>query len=88
MDDIESLRSRLDDVDDHILTLVARRMEIAREIGALKLTANAPVLDTEREAAVARRWTAAGERLGLEGDALHELLDVLLRMSRKVQGGR
>ncbi len=45
---IENYRSELDDLDEEIITLISRRMEMVREIGAVKKQKNIAVLQPER----------------------------------------
>ncbi|MCL2085126.1 MAG: chorismate mutase [Oscillospiraceae bacterium] len=46
---IEELRREINGVDDQLLKLFARRMEIVSEIGRYKKERSLPVLDRERE---------------------------------------
>lgn len=45
---LENCRHRLDELDEELIYLVARRMELVREIGAVKKTKNVAVLQPER----------------------------------------
>lgn len=45
---IENYRSELDDLDEEIIMLISRRMELVREIGAVKKQKNIAVLQPER----------------------------------------
>lgn len=45
---IENFRSELDDLDEEIITLIARRMHLVREIGVVKKAKNVAVLQPER----------------------------------------
>jgi len=50
---LEQLRKEIDQVDDEIMTLLVKRMEIAKKIGRAK--GERPVLDPEREQRVLSR---------------------------------
>ncbi len=47
--ELKDLRNQIDDTDQQIVELFAKRMDIAAEIAARKKEANAPVLNTQRE---------------------------------------
>ena len=47
---LDTLREELRGVDDDIIRLVVKRMEIVRGIGAVKRAAGTAVFDAEREA--------------------------------------
>lgn len=45
---VNELRKKIDSVDDEILSLLSQRMQIVREIGALKRQLNLPPRDEKR----------------------------------------
>lgn len=47
-DGLEALRAEIDDIDDTLMSLLSRRMAVAREIGKLKHEANIPVVQPQR----------------------------------------
>ncbi|MCC6648609.1 MAG: prephenate dehydratase [Polyangiaceae bacterium] len=59
-DALARLRAEIDDVDDALLALLARRAEIVRGIAAAKRAAGAPSLDPTREQRVLERLVARG----------------------------
>lgn len=83
---LDGLRRRIDDVDEALLELLARRMALVHEVGGAKQK-GAPrrVLDPAREREVARRWAAAAEKHGLSGAFADRLLQELLSHSRQAQ---
>ncbi len=83
---LHGLRRRIDDVDEALLELLARRMALVHEIGGAKQTGDPrPVLDPAREREVARRWAATAEKHGLSGAFADRLLQELLNHSRQAQ---
>lgn len=73
---IEQLRTEINAVDEQILSSVIRRIELSREVGALRMAAGGTRLSLAREQAIVRRYT---EALGPDGATLAMLL---LRASR------
>ena len=47
--DLEELRLQIDEVDDQLIKLVEKRMDIAAGIAEYKKTNNIPVLNSKRE---------------------------------------
>lgn len=83
---LHGLRSHIDDVDDALLELLARRMALVQKIGGAKQTDRSrPVLDPAREREVARRWAATARKHGLSGAFADRLLQELLSHSRQAQ---
>jgi chorismate mutase len=73
---IDALRADINAIDEQILDLVNRRIELSREVGVLRMAAGGTRLSLAREQVIVDRFTAA---LGAEGTALAMLL---LRASR------
>ncbi|EKE14631.1 MAG: hypothetical protein ACD_12C00381G0009 [uncultured bacterium] len=48
MKNLESLRRQIDEIDESIIILLAKRMKIVEKVGLLKKKQNIPVLDSAR----------------------------------------
>ncbi len=68
---IEGFRADITAIDEQILGLVARRIELSREVGALRMAAGGTRLSLSREQVIVDRFTVA---LGVDGTALAMLL--------------
>jgi chorismate mutase len=66
------LRERIDQVDDELLTLLKRRMNIADEVGNYKKENNLTILQTAR-------WNEILERALLKGDSLNLSKEFLIK---------
>src|SRR3954469_4058934 len=53
-DKLKPLRQQIDEIDAQLLELLARRAQLAQEVGHVKAETNAPVFRPEREAQVLR----------------------------------
>lgn len=82
---IESLRARLDEMDRDILTSLAYRMELVREIGELKRANNVTVLQLERWNRVVSMLQTLGERLGLDRQDVLKLYELIHDASIRTQ---
>ncbi|MGY1811856.1 chorismate mutase [Blastococcus sp. SYSU D00820] len=68
---IAALREQIDACDAEIIELVRRRLEVSREIGALRAASGGTRLSLSRESQVIARFRSA---LGDEGAALGMML--------------
>jgi len=71
---IENCRSEIDDLDEEIIALVSRRMQLVREIGVVKKEKNVAVLQPERF----RALREALHRRGAKSELSEEFINLLL----------
>jgi len=45
---LESLRKQINEIDEQIISLLAKRMKVVKEVGHLKRKNNIPILDRSR----------------------------------------
>lgn len=83
--ELEDLRSEIDRIDSEILKLVQKRLEIAREIAAIKAKRGLEVTDTVREKAVLESWLRRARSLNIPEDLAREMAELLMRYSRAIQ---
>ncbi len=86
MDALKDSRSAIDEIDRELVTLLGRRMQAVREIGAYKgRNHDAPLHDPGREHQLFEFWTSEGAKLGLSGVFLGRVLREVLAYSRRDQ---
>ncbi len=56
--DLKDIRNKIDDIDDELVKLFRRRMDIVSEVAAYKRKNNLPVLNSQRERDIIARLTA------------------------------
>jgi monofunctional chorismate mutase len=83
--DLQLLRAEIERIDREIVTLVADRVRLAREVGKAKRAADLPTLDPAREAAVVRRAGALAREAGLVDEEMRALFWHLVGLSRRAQ---
>lgn len=79
------LRSTIDRHDKQILSLLAHRMQAARNVGKLKASQAAQVHDPDRERRLLRQRAEWGQSLGLTQELIDEIFAVILRHSHRIQ---
>lgn len=82
---LPALRARIDAIDHAIIELLAQRMNIVRELSAVKRAQGLRVRDPERERAVLEDRTRHGHARALPTELIESLFRVVLRGSREYQ---
>jgi len=81
---IESLRRRIDEIDDQILELINRRLLAARQIGEVKNRSGTAVVDSRRESQVYQRLSLSNNG-PLKEHALHRIFRAVIAAGRGIQ---
>ena len=81
--DLQSLREKIDHIDNDIIRLFEKRMNVVTEISAFKKANNIPVLDSNREGAKLQAVSAKVPQ-ELESYA-RALFETLFELSRSYQ---
>lgn len=82
---LEDLRSKIDTLDGELLELLAKRMDVSREIGRYKREHKLPVVQTGRYKDLMEKRVADGERLDLPADFVRAILAVIHEESVRQQ---
>jgi len=82
---ITSLRAEIDVISAELLALVARRLDVSVQIGALKQQAGLPLYSEDRERNLLDRFRKAAVDLDVDPDYVEELMSVVLVHSRAAQ---
>lgn len=75
--ELERLRGAIDRLDEEIFSLIARRMEISDQIGAIKRQNNLTILQSNRWQEVVKRVSCHTEQLGLSKEFTTKILDAI-----------
>jgi prephenate dehydrogenase len=84
--ELKETRELIDELDQELVTLLARRAVLSRRAWGSKAALGVAVKDARREATALearRRWA---EEQGLDPDSVEEIFEAILRFSRAVQG--
>ncbi len=79
------LRAAIAAADEELLRLVARRLDLSREIGAAKRAAGQPVRSFVTETEVLERFRVGAAALGLDADLAGRLARQLIRATVRLQ---
>jgi chorismate mutase/prephenate dehydrogenase len=84
---LDALRGEVDLIDEELIELIIKRLELARELGRLKRSLGLPIVDKARESEVVNKWVSKLRSAGLSEDLAYELINAIIRASTYVQVG-
>lgn len=84
--DIDDYRRMIDALNREIVEGIARRRDIAREIGELKAAQDMDVTDEDREDEVREQFRELFLEYDLPADRADELADLLIDIAKGAQG--
>jgi chorismate mutase/prephenate dehydratase len=87
-DPLQSLRSRLDDVDRHLIETLAERQRLVAEMAALKTNPGLPLKDADRERDLLARISSLAEAKGVDSYFVESLYRRILDHSVRFQAAR
>ncbi len=82
---ITRVRDEIARVDRAIVDLMAERVALARQAGAIKRANGVPTLDPAREAAVLREMVELGRERGLHSEDARDVFWAVIAMCRRAQ---
>ncbi len=85
MDDLATLREKVDVVDDQILRTIRERVKICQAIGELKKQQGKPVQDLSREIEVFKRVKERAELYKLDPIKIERMYREIVNMCSSVQ---
>ena len=84
-EDLDFLRRDIDEIDEQLLTLIARRMDIAIEIGKFKKERKIPVLQTERYNEMLEARDNLAKSLSVDKEFVSKLMKIIHEESARIQ---
>ncbi len=85
---LANLRAEIESIDEQLLALVTRRVDVAHRVAAAKKAVGLPVLDPKREAVVVRRAATFARDNGIEEEDLRDLFWSLVGLTRRAEIAR
>ncbi|MGD9677468.1 MAG: chorismate mutase [Vulcanibacillus sp.] len=84
MKDLESIREEIDKIDEEIVGLFEKRMEMVQQIANHKEKFNQPILHKDREQEVLKKCKSKLSNKDFENE-LEELYECVMRISKRIQ---
>jgi chorismate mutase len=85
IDGLTVLRSRIDEIDNRLVELLAKRMDTSREIGEYKKAHNLSILQSSRYNELLERMATNAQNIGLATDFVQALVQLIHEQSSKEQ---
>ena len=87
IENLNHLRTQVDELDAQLLVLLSERLSLARRMGQIKNAQARPMRDPTREQQVLRRLTELNSKLqrDVPQDCLEDVFHVIMDWSLKVQ---
>lgn len=85
MEQINELREKIDTVDEQVLSLLKKRVEICKTIGLLKKKSNLAIQDSSRENYVYETVKKKATKLGLDSKKIESIYHQIVNMCSAVQ---
>ena len=82
---LDELRRGLNELDRQLLTLIAERQRVSREVARVKRETGYPTRDYQRERTVIMGARSAAAKLGVSPDLAESLMRMLIRSSLATQ---
>jgi chorismate mutase len=84
-ENISELRRQIDDIDEGLLELLAKRMRVSHEIGIYKKEHNMPILQTPRFDEILDKRSRAGATMDLNSEFVKKILSAIHEESVRLQ---
>jgi len=84
-EDLSILRHQIDELDNQLLEVLAKRFRVSREIGIYKKEHGMPVLQAVRYDEILHHRVAQAESIGINGEFMKNILEAIHEESVRVQ---
>lgn len=85
MEELIKIRNHIDGIDDQILTLLEKRVTLAKLIASVKIKRGIPIRDKQREKELLERVASQAERLGLDPELTRRIFRGIIELAVDVQ---
>lgn len=90
-ENLSQLRRQIDELDNNLLELLARRMRVSEEIGQYKKEHNMPILQAQRYDEILKKRISQAEQMGMDGEFMKTVLVAIheesVRHQQKIMQG-
>lgn len=84
MNEIDKLREQIDTIDDELISLIEKRMELVSKIGIAKKTGSLTITDTAREDEVIKKGLAKLKNKDFSRE-IKGFLEYVIQLSKDIQ---
>ncbi len=84
-ENLAELRKQIDQLDEQLLEILAKRMRVSHEIGVYKMEHNMPILQTSRYDEILNKRISQAEQMGMSAEFMKVVLEAIHEESVRVQ---
>ncbi len=85
VDSIESIRNKIDEIDERIIANLAKRSKLTEKIGRYKYKNDLSIYDEKREKEIIKTRRKFAEENGLDPNLVEKIYEPVLEYSKKFQ---
>tara|TARA_A100001037_G_scaffold304138_1_gene340019 strand:- start:24364 stop:24630 length:267 start_codon:yes stop_codon:yes gene_type:complete len=82
---LEEMRSKIEEIDEKIMELIAERMDIAILIANIKERDGLPITDKNQEKKVMQRVSENAEIFGMDKEGVEKIFQMLIELNKNKQ---
>lgn len=82
---LNNLRKQVDEIDDSIVNLLAKRMQMVKKVGQYKKLKNLPPLDPARWQQVLNSKMKKAKTLGLNTEMIKKIYEIIHKFALKIE---
>ncbi|EHP86456.1 chorismate mutase [Methanotorris formicicus] len=82
---LEAIRKRIDEIDEELIKLMAKRTNFARDIAMLKKSLNLPINDSEREKEVYEKTRKLCNKYKFDEEIGVKIIKILIEHNKDIQ---
>ena len=84
-EDLSGLRRQIDELDDQLLELIAKRMRVSKEIGTFKKEHDMTIVQTDRYDEILTKRISQATEMGMNPEFMRVILEAIHEESVRVQ---
>lgn len=85
MEALKPFRARIDALDDKIVDLLAERMDVVRQVGAVKARENLNLIQSDRVNEVRERCAVRGMKLGVNPELIRTIYTAIIDEAHQME---
>lgn len=85
MEELEQLRAQIDKIDNELLSLLAKRQTVVKQVGEYKQKHNIQVFDAAREEYLYKFHKRLSAKYSLSFEFIKELFEMIMTESKRTQ---
>lgn len=85
MEELAELRKEIDQIDEELLNLIARRLTVVKKIGDIKRKLQKPIVDTKREKEKIEVLANKGKKYKLTKETISTIWQTLFEVAYNIE---